>query len=461
MRSHRLLLCCLVTAASAVAVSDAPAQPSFPAPPVVTIWHRLGIPQGLNRLNSSMVNRRGNFPGLERKPPLRRIADPANLESSNPAIKTAAEVKMQEDMAKQKIKAIKYLADLGCDDCYPGITDALIAALDDCTEKVRYEAAKAIRKSVEENCSTCNKACCCKEEMTKKLAEVAFELDDECCYKERSERVREEAAQALRTCCPNCMAGMPIEEMPETVPATEAPPVEGPMQTAPPVEGPPSQPTPAEEIVPPPVTDPTAGLQMEMEDGTVLVLDGAAHEVEISDAATEAPRPTLAEPAVLSMPSIGVDDSNAVAPSAAPRRIAGPPRGATPLVSYRLPSDEAPPGEENLAARTPVLALAQPVAEQVPDEALGASPVRGAALAGARGHVALVDLSTQTVQLKFHEGLTPQVGARVVVFHKFLLETAELGQLVIVDVQQGSATARPQGEFPLRKVAKGDTVTVR
>jgi hypothetical protein len=67
---------------------------------------------------------------------------PANLESQNPALKAAAKVKSEEDLAPQKIKAIKYLATIGCG-CYPGVREALLAALDDCTESVRYEAAIA------------------------------------------------------------------------------------------------------------------------------------------------------------------------------------------------------------------------------------------------------------------------------------------------------------------------------
>ena len=44
----------------------------------------------------------------------RRIADPANLQSDNPAIKAAAKAKAEQDLAPQKIKAIKYLATVGC-----------------------------------------------------------------------------------------------------------------------------------------------------------------------------------------------------------------------------------------------------------------------------------------------------------------------------------------------------------
>ena len=66
-----------------------------------TLWRFLGIPQGMNKIHAQLFNRRGNFPGLEKKPPLKAIADPANLESPVDAIKMAAEVKVQEDLAPQ------------------------------------------------------------------------------------------------------------------------------------------------------------------------------------------------------------------------------------------------------------------------------------------------------------------------------------------------------------------------
>src|SRR5205085_3804928 len=78
-----------------------PPPPSAP----LTLWNFLGIPQGFNKIRDVTTNRTGNHPGLERKPPPRAIADFRNLESPNPAIKKAAEIKAEEDLAPQKIKA--------------------------------------------------------------------------------------------------------------------------------------------------------------------------------------------------------------------------------------------------------------------------------------------------------------------------------------------------------------------
>ena len=98
---------CLLLASSCLAQSESP----------TTLWSFMGIPQAGTKIHGALFNRRGNHPGLERKPALKAIADPANLASPNPAIKKAAEVKMAEDLKKQKIKAVKYLAGIGCG-CY-------------------------------------------------------------------------------------------------------------------------------------------------------------------------------------------------------------------------------------------------------------------------------------------------------------------------------------------------------
>ena len=137
----------------------------------------LGIPQGINKIKDATKNKNGNHPEKERKPPLKRIADPANLESQNPAIKAAAKVKAEEDLAPQKIKAIKYLATIGCG-CYPGVKEALLAALDDCTEEVRYQAAIALCEAAGSHCEQCGKTCCNAEVMSK-LEEKAHGQDDE------------------------------------------------------------------------------------------------------------------------------------------------------------------------------------------------------------------------------------------------------------------------------------------
>lgn len=169
------------------------------------------------------MNRSGKHPGLECKPAARKaIADLANLESPVPAIKKAAEIKQAEDLKPQKIKAVRYLTKLGCG-CYDidgSITEALIAATSDCTEDVRLATVEAISEAASNKCcSNCGMTCCCKEDMVKRLAQMAYERDETGCYLEPSQRVRQAAALALRTCCPNTepvLIETPEEEADET-----------------------------------------------------------------------------------------------------------------------------------------------------------------------------------------------------------------------------------------------------
>jgi hypothetical protein len=211
------LVLAAVTTVSAQ-VGGAPGPPS-------TLWSFLGIPQGIQKVKGAMLNRRGKHPGLEPKPPLKAIADPANLESKDAAIKKAAELKTAEDMKKQKIKAVKYLASIGCG-CYDidgGVTEAMVAAMGDCTEDVRLETVKAIADAAGDGCcSKCGSVCCCNKDILMKLAEMAYERDDHGCYVEPSERVRQEAAKAIEICCPNNLAPVIIDELPpEPIPEPE------------------------------------------------------------------------------------------------------------------------------------------------------------------------------------------------------------------------------------------------
>lgn len=203
-----LALCILLTASVTTRAADVPGVPA----PQPTIWSFLGIPQGMHKIHDGLFNRKGKHPGLERKDALLRIADPANLVSEIPAIKAAAEIKADADLAPQKIKAIKYLAEVGCA-CSSQKADvqaALLAALDDCTEDVRYEAAVAICKTAASPCSNCGSTCC-GDDIVKKLTDMAFGQDDNGCWKEASARVRA-AAQSALNACPGLT---PIPEVPE------------------------------------------------------------------------------------------------------------------------------------------------------------------------------------------------------------------------------------------------------
>ena len=186
------------------------------APPTdaPTLWSFLGIPQAGRKIKGALTNRRGNLPRLEPKLPMKALNDPANLESPVSAIKEAAKVKIQEDLKPQKIKAIKYLTKIGCG-CYDlegNITKALLESSTDCTEDVRLATVEAIEGAAEGGaCNHCGERSCCNEKIVKRLAEIAYDRKDDGCWVEPSERVREAAKKALRTCCPNELSDFAIE----------------------------------------------------------------------------------------------------------------------------------------------------------------------------------------------------------------------------------------------------------
>ncbi len=179
-------------------------------PDVATVWHKLGIPQSVGRFKKyreSRVNRKGTKPGKETKPKLVKLTDPANLAPDAPKmLQAAAEIKMAEDLAPQKIKALKYLATLGCG-CYDkdgAVEAAVLEAMDDCTVEVRKEALNLVLAQVSGGqcgCqSTCNAKSCCSKLIYEKLEEKANKVDDTGCPTEPDASVRYLAQQVLSAC---------------------------------------------------------------------------------------------------------------------------------------------------------------------------------------------------------------------------------------------------------------------
>lgn len=202
-------------------------QPSAPCCPRQSLPEFLGVKclcDGVCGLVNQFRNCLGlRFPGLEATPPLLAITDPANMaEGAPPAVQAAADIKAQEDQAAQKIKAIRYLATIGCAGCYPDVEDALLSSMDDCTEAVRYEAVFAVRSTAEGGgcCNGCNSFACCSEKMRKKLNDIASGKEEGgCCQKETSARVRRQARLALAACGPPVVYDEPV--LPEPVAPTE------------------------------------------------------------------------------------------------------------------------------------------------------------------------------------------------------------------------------------------------
>ena len=202
----------------------------------------------------------------------------ADQYSQNPAIKAAAKAKAAKHEICKKKKALEYLANLGCTPEHPEVGPAIIAAMGDPDEPVRYAAVKAalqtaagcqsreqkkaMRKALgcmevchdlkkkikkkfcdcidrifgkappkerpcvkkmkechenvmshftgEQNCKDNSKEdcpCgnghgpCCSPEMREKLQQLAYGRDDNGCFLETSERVRDVATLALQACC--------------------------------------------------------------------------------------------------------------------------------------------------------------------------------------------------------------------------------------------------------------------
>jgi len=182
-----------------------------------------GLAQGIGKGIGAIRNRLGSrFPSLEAKPAMSAISDPANMDSPNPAVAAAADAKAQEDAAAQKVKGLRYLAGIGCGGCYPDVEAAYLAALEDCTEEVRYEAVKALRKTAGDPCQYCRYTSCCSPKIRKKLDELGYRLrDDNVCYKEPSPRVRRLARLALSSCGGSPPPGTP--DLPQEGPSGEPP----------------------------------------------------------------------------------------------------------------------------------------------------------------------------------------------------------------------------------------------
>ncbi len=188
------------TAGATTIVAVAP-----PAPPAMTLPKFLGLDvafAGLRGIGMRVRNRLGTrFPGLEPKPPVLSIADPANMnENASPAVKAAAEAKAEADQAPQKAKAIRYLASLGCGKCYPDTEKALLAAMEDCNEQIRYEAVAGLRKSIGDQCGCCRQDSCCTPKLVQKLYDLAYGVDESGCHVEPSSRIRRNARLAICAC---------------------------------------------------------------------------------------------------------------------------------------------------------------------------------------------------------------------------------------------------------------------
>jgi hypothetical protein len=337
---------------------------------------------------------------------------------------------MEEDLAPQKIKAIKYLATIGCG-CYdkkidPPVKKALMAALDDCTEEVRYEAVKALIEAAEDHCTTCNRDCCCDEELTLKLAEIAYERDDKCCYKEPSERVREAAAEAMRACCPGRGPVNPTMVLPPPAATPEAP-----------------LPPRPEAPIPPPATTRRNAIGTP-ENGMVVLFGEPALAGEQMPARPVAPRRTVSHSAANTNGMVHTQPASMV-------RLPVNVEGSAEEVGHST----MVPGKSASVLQVSVVEEAEEPAP-LAQVAVQQPRYNAAQAKGSEGTIAKVAGSAGTVQVQFPRSAKPQVGARIKVFHRFLLSEACIGEMEIVAVGDGAVTARPLADCNLNKLAAGD-----
>jgi hypothetical protein len=426
MRTRLFLLLTLTAAACMANGPRLVAQQ--PSPP--TLWNFLGIPQGAHKIRDAMTNRKGNFPGMERKPALKSIADPANLESGVPAMEAAAKIKQAEDMKAQKIKAIKYLASIGCG-CYDKdktITNALLASLEDCTEEVRLATVQAIMTAAEgKACGNCHANCCCGKELVEKLSEIAYELDDSGCFLEPSERVRAAAIQALRVCCPSRQPLEIVEALPDDQEYSE------------------------EDI-------PNAGEQ--------IPLDG-----EISAPPAEIFRPSARNGQLKSAPETFTQDRQArVMPPSSRRPFQGklasskaelskPTRpAAVSRAPFQLVTEESEsevvkeeqetPVSSRRGAGTRSVSYSTPTNDSVNPSAAVVSAVRGT-VEGLDAQRGLVIIRVQSVE-------TLSVGSKLKVFSGIGTTSEETIAMDVVEARPGLVRARPIRASQLGLVSRGD-----
>jgi hypothetical protein len=354
--------------------------------------------------------------GLNHGPP--PVGSAALMNSANPAIKDSAAVqeanaiKQQEDAAPAKIEAIKYLAGVDCK-CYPGVKKALLEALKDCNEGVRFEAAKAL-----------GSACCCDKEVAKILEEVANKQDDFGNYKEWSVRVRAAAAQSMSSCAGVIPRDVQKGVDPETPPQGEVPP-----QVDVPIRPQAIRVPTTREKQEPVAASKSEGLGWFRRDKKSETVEKAAVETQV---------PTSTR-AVAAREETRSSTTVASAQLSAPQVLRG---------SVAQANSESKPASTQTAKPAVHIETIE-----TKDDGDGAAEVAGV--------VTYVDVKTGSLRINFAEGDQPRAGCHVDVFHKYLLRTQHLGELEIMGTSDGVTLARPTGDLTIRQVSKGDRVVVR
>lgn len=374
------------------------------------------------------------------------LASPAQIledetKSDNAAIAEAAKVKKQACLKCKKIKAIKYLAKVGCG-CYDKdekVSKALIAAMGDCDEAVRMAAVKAVMKTAKDGCcDSCGKSCC-KKDVVEQLAKMAYELDDKGCWIEPSERVRKLAAEAAEICCP-CQ--LPQYDMTPSGPTAEPNPLQQ-QQDNPELK---REPAAVEGTTEPPVP----------------VQPGAADEA----ARTRLLRDRAIQIVYTTLDSFDEDE---IPVMPADVQVAA---GA----SKEKADDDEAPGRAFICKNEDPIVLYRNVAVPVSGSYWPTGGVREAASrtrrpvtvgrrsangGNARGIVRYVDEFHGLAHVEFGGRARVAPGTRIVVEHQALFgKLTTSGILEVVSSEPGAATVKALGNYQISRVASGDQVYV-
>lgn len=241
MKKYLLTMACLAAVSSTAAAQIpaipggvpgvAPTQSVTVANKCCSIWDFLGVGQIGNFVNNQIFKTRLFQAANSVVAPVARalglgpslLSDKFAKEGG--AMGLANQLKKEEKKVPLKIQAIKYLGTLDCQ-CYPEIVDALLGSLDDCSEKVRYEALEALHhKCGEKKCHKCKHGgvdaacvstcdictngngpscgcggCACQKKVIDRLNQLLLARDEFGCLKEKSARIRSLATQMIEEC---------------------------------------------------------------------------------------------------------------------------------------------------------------------------------------------------------------------------------------------------------------------
>jgi hypothetical protein len=388
-----------------------PATPGIGAAQPMTLWSFLGVPKCSEI--KACVHKLKDLLGIPCPQP---IGGPDALKSDIPSVGSAAAVKAELAAKPAKIKSIRYLANVENACCYPGVKDALLAALDDCDWEVREEAAKAFGKN-----------CCTDQDVIKRLQKIATERDARGNYKEPYEEVRCAAQRSLEIAMCKCRSTVPVQ--PQEVPKEVSPaPLEAPA------------PAGAEkrrwfrrrsEVValpPKPAIVPNA---------TVSEPDSpeqtAAEESMMLDEPAPLPRPPAA-------PLVVMQDQD---------------------VRVILPIDV---DDEPRAIEAATLSASHAMQESIPERNENESAASAFVVDYFKGSVASIDKTAGVAHVTMTDGDFPKSGTRISLFHRYPLRTVHMGSVEVTGLteQDGKLImlVRPVGNLSLQQIKKGDKLVL-